>query len=80
MNDEEVGAEETRRGEILDGVRVALFSRMLGEITHSVPDLIALLTTLVNESTPVPGFATKIESQIIETGIFGENSGRVRRV
>lgn len=52
VNDEEVGADETRHGETLNGVRVALFSRTLGEITHSFPDLIAPLAALVNGSTP----------------------------
>lgn len=50
--DEEVGADETRRGEIINGVRVALFSRTLGEITHSFPDLLAPLAALVNSDTP----------------------------
>jgi len=52
IEDEAVGADETRHGEVLNGVRVALFSRTLGEITHSFPDLMAPLAGLVSRSTP----------------------------
>jgi len=52
VNDEEVGADETRYGVVFNGVRIALFSRTLSEITHSFPDLIAPLAALVDGSTP----------------------------
>jgi DNA ligase-1 len=38
--------EGTVHGEVVDGVRVALFSRTLDEVTHSYPDLVAPLAAL----------------------------------
>ena len=69
VNDEEVGAEETRRGKIIDGVRVALFSRTLGEITHSFPDLIAPLAALVTASTP----ALLLDGEIVPVDLSAED-------
>lgn len=51
VEDEEVGADVTRHGRVLEGVRVALFSRTLGEITHSFPDLLEPLSRMVHSST-----------------------------
>ncbi len=68
VGDHEVGADETLRGEIVDGVRVALFSRTLNEITPSFPDLVAPLAALGTGSTP----ALLLDGEIVPVDENGE--------
>lgn len=64
--------EEELHGEVHNGVRIALFSRTLDEITHSFPDLLDSLALLVSESTP----ALLLDGEIVPINLE-DPTGRV---